>query len=397
MTVLTPPGYVQGGTYTAKLDRVYVATLGNIANLSASFSARQGFFGGRVPAFANPSAMNITMGACGAVVANTFASASGDYLMANDATVQVTLAASSPTQNRHDIIGFQVKDNLFDSSGLNTAVPAVIQGSNSAGTPSDPPLPASFIPVLRAVVNATNTSPFALQSLIRKTAADGGLVKIANVTERAELAGYDGLAIYREDRDWVEIYDGSAWRVQGVAVCASTADRTTAITNPYTGQLSITTDTDHLWTYDGATSQWRYAVPGTVIGGKVRTTNAGATSGSTELQVVDTGTLPLIGNSWFKIDTFLSAATSAPGDDYDVRIVDNAIGGTQRQELVTPRTDNAVPYNYQATRMYLTTSPETKGFASTIQRITGTGVATVQATSYMILTYMGAATMFGTL
>lgn len=247
MTVLTPPGFLQGGTYTAKLDRIYLATLGSIPNLASSYSARQGFHGGRVPVYANPSGMDITVGACSAIIANTFAAASGDYLMANDATVQVTLAASSPTLNRYDIIGFQVKDNLFDSSGLNTAVPAVIQGSNSAGTPSDPTLPASFIPVLRAVVNATNTSPAALQSLIRKTTSDGGLMRVANVTERAEITGHDGLHIYREDRDWVEAHDGSAWRVQGVAVCSSTADRDTAITNPYNGQLAITTDLGVVW------------------------------------------------------------------------------------------------------------------------------------------------------
>lgn len=255
MTVLTPPGYVQGGTYTAKLDRVYLATLGNIANLAATFSARQGFFGGRVPTYANPSGMNVTISACGGIVANTFASASGDYLFANDATVQVTPAASSPTQNRHDIIGFQIKDNLFDSSGLNTAVPAIVQGSNSAGTPSDPALPASFIPVLRAVINATVTSP-TLQSMIRKTTADGGLLRVASVTERAEITGYEGLQIYREDRDWVEIHDGTAWRVADLAICTSTADRDSAVTNPRTGQLAVTTDTDTLWTYDGATSAW---------------------------------------------------------------------------------------------------------------------------------------------
>lgn len=246
MTVLTPPGYLQGGTYTAKLDRIYLATLGNVANLAASFSARQGFYNGRVPVYANPSVMNVTIGSCGAVIANTFASASGDYLMANDATVQVTLAASSPTQNRHDIIGFQVKDNLFDSSGLNTAVPAVIQGANSAGTPSDPALPASFIPVVRAVVNATVTTP-TLQSLIRKTTSDGGLLRIGNVTERAEITGHDGLGIYREDRDWFEVHDGTAWRVQGPAICSSTADRDTAITNPQNGLIAVTTDTGSIW------------------------------------------------------------------------------------------------------------------------------------------------------
>jgi hypothetical protein len=255
MTVLTPPGYVQGGTYTAKLDRIYLATLGNTANLGATYSARQGFFGGRVPVYANPSVMNVTIGACGAIIANTFASASGDYLMANDATVQVTLAASSPTQNRIDVVGFQVKDNLFDSSGLNTAVPAVIQGSNSAGTPSSPALPSSFIPVVSAAVNAGATTPV-LTSLIRKTAADGGLVRIANVTERAEVTGYEGLQIYREDRDWVEVHDGTAWRVADLAICTSTADRDAAVTNPRSGQLAMTTDTDTLWQYDGATSAW---------------------------------------------------------------------------------------------------------------------------------------------
>lgn len=256
MTVLTPPGYVQGGTYTAKLDRIYLATLGNLPNLAAAFSARQGFFGGRVPVYANPSGMNVTLGACGGIIANTFASASGDYLFANDATVQVTSAASSPTQNRYDIIGFQVKDNLFDSSGLNTAVPAIIQGSYSAGTPSDPSLPASFLPVLRASVPAGATSP-TLTSLIRKTAAEGGLLRVANVTERAEITPYEGLQIYREDRDWVEVHDGVAWRVADLAICASTADRDSAVTNPRSGQLAITTDTDTLWTYDGTTSAWQ--------------------------------------------------------------------------------------------------------------------------------------------
>lgn len=287
MTVLTPPGYLQGGTYTAKLDRIYIATLGSVPDLSASFSARQGFFNGRVPTYANPSGMNVTISACAALIKNTFASASGDYLMANDATVQVTPAASSPTQNRHDIIGFQVKDNLFDSSGLNTAVPAVIQGANSAGTPSDPSLPASFIPVVRAVVNAGVTSP-TLQSLIRKTTSDGGLMRVANLTERAEITPHDGLAIYREDRDWVELHDDTAWRVQGVAVCTSTADRDSAITNPYNGQLAITTDLGIVWrrhlgawgliTNNGGTSMnSRQDTSGTTTSGVFTATLSGGT------------------------------------------------------------------------------------------------------------------------
>lgn len=338
MTVLTPPGYVQGGTYTAKLDRIYLGTLGYTPNLGATFSARQGFFNGRVPVVANPSGMNVTIGACGGIIANTFASASGDYLFANDATVQVTSAASSPTQNRYDIIGFQVKDNLFDSSGLNTAVPAIIQGSNSAGTPSDPALPASFIPVTRAVVNAGVTSP-TLQSLIRKTAAEGGVIRVASVTERAEITAHEGLEIYREDRDWVEIHDGAAWRVHGVAICSSTADRNTAITNPRDGQLAITTDADILWTYDGATSAWRRLTGGYRIEKK----SSASTALSTTEAVVDFFTFDAIAghkytfrfrgvygtaatNYFFRFRWKLGATVDVLGTIFD-RLAPNGISG----------------------------------------------------------------------
>lgn len=397
MTVLTPPGFLQGGTYTAKLDRVYLATIGAVPNLAASFSARQGFYGGRVPVFANPSGMNVTISACAGLIANTFASASGDYLMANDATVQVTPAASSPTQNRHDIIGFQVKDNLFDSSGLNTVVPAVIQGANSAGTPSDPTLPASFIPVLRAVINAGATSPV-MQSLIRKTTSEGGILRVANATERAEITPHVGMAIYREDRFWIEVHDGTAWRVQGVAICTSTTDRDNAVTNPVSGQLAVTTDTDQLWHYDLATGTWRYAVPGTVIGGKRRTTTASATSGATELQVLDTGALPLVGNSQWEVVLGCNWDSNVAGDNFIPRIrQDTSAGAVIQQQTVPGVGATGVPTGWRMSIPFLTTTPITKTFVATIARLIGTGTATVTPGSFMEVVYKGSSTMYGTL
>lgn len=248
MTVLTPPGYVQGGTYTAKLDRMYVNTASAFPDLSAALSARQGFFGGRVPVYANPSGMDITIGACAGTIQNTFAAASGDYRFVNDATVQVTLAAASPTQNRIDIVGFQVKDNIFDSSGLNSVIPAVIQGANSAGTPAAPALPASFIPVVEALVNAAATTPTSLTSRIVRTTNDGGLLGVASLTERALIGAADGMSIYRLDKEWVEVYDGASWRVQSVPVTTSLAD----VTNPYTNQLVISANDNMLYRWTGA-------------------------------------------------------------------------------------------------------------------------------------------------
>lgn len=75
-----------------------------------------------------------------------------------------------------------------------------------------------------------------------------GMLRVADATARTALVSpVDGLPIYRQDRDWVEVYDGAAWRVQGVAVCTSVADRDAIITSPYNGQMATTTDTGTAW------------------------------------------------------------------------------------------------------------------------------------------------------
>lgn len=249
MTLLTPPGHLQAGTYTAKLDRMFLHTAETFPDLSATLSARQGFYSGRVPTYANAGGMNVNVSPCAGVIQNTFASAAGDYKFVNDGTIGFTSAASSPTLNRNDIYGFQVKDNFYDASGLNSIIPVVLQGANAAGTPADPALPASFIPVARGVINATVTSP-TLQSMLRTTVNDGGILTIASATERNAISTpWIGLTILRTDRLWEEWYTGAGWHVDGVAMCASVADRdgSTGITHPYNGQLAVTLDTGTVW------------------------------------------------------------------------------------------------------------------------------------------------------
>ncbi len=249
MTLLTPPGYLQGGTYTAKLDRMFVNTVGTIPDLSGALLARQGFYSGRRPFFANAGGMNVTIGPTGGIIKNTFVAGGGDYKFANDANLNLTSAASSPTQNRIDIYGFQVKDHFYDASGLNTVLPVVVQGANSAGTPADPALPASFIPVMRGTINAAATSP-TLASMVQTTVADGGMLTVATATLRNAISNpWVGLTILRTDRLWEEWYTGSGWHVDGIAVCASVADRDSAdgITHPYNGQEAITLDTMTNW------------------------------------------------------------------------------------------------------------------------------------------------------
>lgn len=352
MTVLTPPGYVQGGTYTAKLDRVYNTTTRVVSDASTQLRARQGFYTGRAPVYANPSGWDITMGACAGVVANTFASNSGDYELANDGTVQVTLAASSPTLNRQDILGFQVKDNLFDASGLNTAVPTVVQGANSAGASADPALPSSFIPVVRALVPAGSTAP-TLQTLVRYTTNDGGLLRIDSVAHRAELTPYTGLRIFRSDRGWDEVYDGSAWRVLGVAICTTAADRDTAVTNPRSGQLALTTDLDILWQYDGATLAWVPVHAIGVVGGRdiTGTNNLGAAITTVETMPtnLNSGTQSLLPNRRYTVHARVKVLATQ-FDDWVIRIREGTAaytgGAPGNQIRQFPWRTQSTPFGY---------------------------------------------------
>lgn len=212
MTLLTPPGFLQGGTYSALLDRMYNGTIKTVRSFSLTHGSRRGFFPSRVPTFSVVSGMTVAVSPCAGLIDNTFTSNGGDYLFANPSNFQVVLAASSPTLNRYDIIGIQVKDNFYDSSGLNEVAPAVLQGTNSAGTPTDPAIPAGFIPVARAVVNAGVTSP-TLQSLVTQAVMDGGLLPIASDVERTSLGTpYAGYPILRTDQfGMVQMWTGSTW------------------------------------------------------------------------------------------------------------------------------------------------------------------------------------------
>lgn len=214
MTLQTPPAYLQAGTYSALSDRLHLITAVTQRASPSGHAARQGFYADRFPAYSNPSGMNWTVGFCAGVIANTFTADGGDYRFVNPSNVTGSFAASSPTQNRYDILGFQVKDNFYDSSGLNSVIPAVIQGTNSSGTPVDPALPASFIPIVRAVINAGVTSP-TLQSMIVKTVPSMAILPILNNTERTALGTMPiGFTIWNIASQRHEVADGAGgWSV----------------------------------------------------------------------------------------------------------------------------------------------------------------------------------------
>ena len=72
MTLQSPPAFLQAGSYSALSDRLHLITATALRDSPAGHRARQGFYADRSPLYANPSAMNWTIGLCAGVIATTF-------------------------------------------------------------------------------------------------------------------------------------------------------------------------------------------------------------------------------------------------------------------------------------------------------------------------------------
>lgn len=183
-----------------------------------------------------------------------WASATSTYQVALTATETQTLTVADATNPRKDIVIGRVYDHDESASGLRLYRSEYIAGVAGPG-PSEPTVPQGAIRLATIDVPQSGGGSPAVTINNLMTVATGGLLPVRSQAERALLTPFDGFAIYRRDRDWVEVYDGAAWRVQGMAVCTSVADRTSAVTSPYNGQKSFTTDQGIEWVF--SFGQWR--------------------------------------------------------------------------------------------------------------------------------------------
>lgn len=182
----------------------------------------------------------------------------GAYIATMDATLTVDVLGANPadpSNQRNDLIVAQQNDADYGDADRTFTVKRIT--GTPAGSPVDPSVTGSpnyvTLARIRVVALATTIDNAHIDDLRPPwIVALGGLKPVRTQTERTALTPYAGMAIYRLDRNWTEEYDGSVWRVQSIAVCSSTADRDSAITNPYTGLFAFTTDTGTLWRYYGS-------------------------------------------------------------------------------------------------------------------------------------------------
>lgn len=377
MTLQSPPGYLQGGTYTALSDRLHLNTIRNHADFgAASFRAMQGFYPDRFPAYSNPSAMNWSVGPCAGVIANTFVSNGGEYVFANPTNVTGTFAASSPTQNRYDILGFRVRDNFYDSSGANEIIPAVIQGTNSSGTPVDPALPSSFIPILRAVINAGATTPV-LQDLRPRTVPSAGILPVGSATARSALGTtHAGFLIWRTDTNTLESASGAGtWRILNIPTAADSTALGSAVTTPYRGQMAWRDDGNQHYFRD-SDARWK---PTRILAGRVLTgagnqytiTDVNPETNMPKFQM----TVDLVSGRWYRLS--LALYLSGPGatpSSFAFRARRNTLGGTLLTEwLKRSEQDAGFDEDFHAHRLFQSAATESITLLLTGDVVAGAG------------------------
>jgi hypothetical protein len=193
----------------------------------------------------------------------------GSYVQTLDSVKVLDLItgtpAMKPNESRIDLIVAQQSDKFYGDNENRFAIVHVV--GTSAITPVVPEVPGlgDYLPLAQVTIAATDT---VITDKMIRDARPGWVVGLGGVSpmrgsgERDATHAYNGLTGYRQDRRWLETYDGEKWRVPSAPIVNSTADLA-SITNPHLGQLVVNTEDALVYRWDGAA--WVGAVPtGTV-------------------------------------------------------------------------------------------------------------------------------------
>lgn len=147
MTLLTPPNWLQAGSYPAQYDRInqqaLYATTGIIGSSSLAVTAN------------SPAGMSVRVAAGWAAIVGTTTTDMGVYTIYNDAQATLTITTADPTNPRIDLVCATVRDAYY-SGAFNDVIFQVIAGT-PASSPVAPTLPDNSISLATVAVGAAVT------------------------------------------------------------------------------------------------------------------------------------------------------------------------------------------------------------------------------------------------
>jgi hypothetical protein len=144
MTLVSPPSWLQAGSYPAESDRLtqqaLYATTGIIGSASMAVTPN------------SPAGMSVRVASGWAAVVGTTQANMGVYTFYNDATVTLTITTADPTNPRIDRIVATVRDAYY-TGAFNDVIYQVLPGT-PAGSPTAPAIPANSISLATIAVGA---------------------------------------------------------------------------------------------------------------------------------------------------------------------------------------------------------------------------------------------------
>lgn len=148
MTLVSPPSWLQAGSYPAESDRLTTqalyATTGIIG--SSSLAVTQN----------SPAGMSVRVAAGWAAIIGTIQANMGAYVAYNDAQTTLTVTTADPTNPRIDRVVVTVRDAYY-SGAFNDVIFQVLAGT-PAGSPVAPAVPDNSISLATIAVGAAVTS-----------------------------------------------------------------------------------------------------------------------------------------------------------------------------------------------------------------------------------------------
>jgi hypothetical protein len=228
----------------------------------------------------------------------------------------------------------------------------------------------------------TDTQRFVVRVAGAWVAVPSLIVVSSHTVRNAITTKYDGQAVYRQDRDWMEIWDGGAWRVVGVAHCASVTDRDSAngITGPYEGQLCVTIDTGTIWRRTAAAT-WVSSGNRLIAFGE-RSTSSSTASSSTAVGVLRLDNLAFRpGCSYYIYSGSLHVTSTVSSDNLRTEIRMNTAGTATTSSSVIPGAlaFEAFGNTGKLETLYTPGASETASILLCIARDTGSGAASIFA------------------
>lgn len=148
MALVTPPSWLQAGSYPAESDRLNAqalyATTGIIGSASMAVSPN------------SPAGMSVRVATGWAAVVGTTQANMGVYTAYNDATTVLTVTTADPTNPRIDRVVMTIRDAYY-TGAFNDVIYQVLAGT-PAGSPTAPATPANSISLATIAVGAGVTS-----------------------------------------------------------------------------------------------------------------------------------------------------------------------------------------------------------------------------------------------